>query len=175
MPPNSTASSDSKPTAEIYCRIAALVKLPAVGYDYCASIRPYPAIASLPPTMDSKQGFTQDKDVRIETIRTVLNLYPFSIGIFREILQNSEDAKASKQVESVRHTFCLAYRTRHPQVFLLDCRTHPPAKLRGTVLEHTNGPALLAFNDATFRPEDWEGILTVFKSSKRRDASYVTF
>ena len=48
----------------------------------------------------------EDKDVRIRTIRTVLNLYPFSIGIFREILQNSEDAKASKQVESVRHTFC---------------------------------------------------------------------
>ena len=49
---------------------------------------------------------TEDKDVRIRTIRTVLNLYPFSIGIFREILQNSEDAKASKQVELVRHTFC---------------------------------------------------------------------
>ena len=57
--------------------------------------------------MGSNQRFDEDKDVRIETIRTVLNLYPFSIGIFREILQNSEDAKASKQVEStVRHTFC---------------------------------------------------------------------
>ena len=56
--------------------------------------------------MDTEQQFIEDKDVRIETIRTVLNLYPFSIGIFREILQNSEDAKASKQVESsARHTF----------------------------------------------------------------------
>ena len=55
--------------------------------------------------MDYNRRFTEDKDVRIQTIRTVLNLYPFSIGIFREILQNSEDAKASKQVESVRHTF----------------------------------------------------------------------
>jgi len=53
--------------------------------------------------MDTKKQFTEDKDVRIEIIRTVLNLYPFSIGIFREILQNSEDAKASKQVESPRH------------------------------------------------------------------------
>ena len=59
--------------------------------------------------MDSKQRFTVDKDVRIESIRTVLNLYPFSIGIFREILQNSEDAKASKQVELVRHTFFPTY------------------------------------------------------------------
>jgi len=56
--------------------------------------------------MDSNQWPTVDKNVRVETIRTVLNIYPFSIGIFREILQNSEDAKASKQVESVRHTFC---------------------------------------------------------------------
>ena len=47
--------------------------------------------------------------------------------------------------------------------------------LRGTALEHINGPALLAFNDSTFRPEDWEGIVTVFKSSKRGDTSYVTF
>ena len=126
--------------------------------------------------MDSEQQLTEDQDVRIEAIRTVLNLYPFSIGIFREILQNSEDAKASKQVESLtRHTFCSMYRMPRPQIFLLDCRTHPPAKIGGTALEHTNGPALLAFNDATFRPEDWEGILTLFKSSKRRDASYVAF
>ena len=58
---------------------------------------------------DSKQLFTVDKEVRIAIIRNILNLYPFSVGIFREILQNSEDAKASKQVESVRHTFCSTY------------------------------------------------------------------
>ena len=62
-----------------------------------------------PSTMDSTQRFTEDTDVRIETIRTVLNLYPFSIGIFREILQNSEDAKASKQVKLARHTFFSTY------------------------------------------------------------------
>ena len=61
-------------------------------------------------TMGSRQQSTEDKDVRIEAIRTVLNLYPFSIGMFREILQNSEDAKASKQVESsFSHTFCSTY------------------------------------------------------------------
>ena len=64
--------------------------------------------------MASNQRFAEDNDVRIETIRTVLNLYPFSIGIFREILQNSEDAKASKQVESARHTFCSTYRNHDP-------------------------------------------------------------
>lgn len=31
-------------------------------------------------------------------IRAILGSYPFSIGLLREILQNSDDAKASKQV-----------------------------------------------------------------------------
>jgi hypothetical protein len=117
----------------------------------------------LPPTMDSSN--------RIAIIRNILNQYPFSIGIFREIIQNSEDAKASKQVESFRHTFCSSHPNHFPQIFLLDCRVHPPARLSGKPLEHTNGPALLAFNDAAFRPEDWKGILATFGSSKRMDTS----
>lgn len=51
-----------------------------------------------------------DADGRIAVIRNVLKQYPFSLGIFREIIQNSEDAKASKQVEWARHTF----RSRYP-------------------------------------------------------------
>jgi hypothetical protein len=31
-------------------------------------------------------------------IRNILDSYPFSVGLFRELLQNSDDAKASKQV-----------------------------------------------------------------------------
>jgi len=31
-------------------------------------------------------------------IRGVLDSYPFSVGLFRELLQNSDDASASKQV-----------------------------------------------------------------------------
>jgi hypothetical protein len=116
-----------------------------------------------PPTMESSN--------RIAIIRNILSQYPFSIGIFREIIQNSEDAKASKQVESFRHTFCSNHPNHFPQIFLLDCRVHPPARLSGKPLEHTNGPALLAFNDAAFRPEDWEGILATFGSSKRMDTS----
>lgn len=104
-------------------------------------------------------------------IRNVLNQYPLSIGIFREIIQNSEDAKASKQVESFRHTFYSSHPNYCLQIFLLDCRVHLPSKLSGKPLENTSGPALLAFNNATFRPEDWKGILTTYGSSKRMDAS----
>jgi sacsin len=31
-------------------------------------------------------------------IRAILGSYPFSIGLLREILQNSDDARATKQV-----------------------------------------------------------------------------
>ncbi|KIM76676.1 hypothetical protein PILCRDRAFT_12560 [Piloderma croceum F 1598] len=40
-------------------------------------------------------------------ISSILSSYPFSVGLLRELLQNSDDAKASKQI------------------FVLDLRTHP--------------------------------------------------
>lgn len=33
-----------------------------------------------------------------DTIAAILGTYPFSIGLFRELIQNSDDAKATKQV-----------------------------------------------------------------------------
>ena len=34
----------------------------------------------------------------IAAIRAILDSYPFSVGLLRELLQNSDDARASKQV-----------------------------------------------------------------------------
>ena len=34
----------------------------------------------------------------VSSLRAILEAYPLSIGIFRELLQNSDDAGASKQV-----------------------------------------------------------------------------
>lgn len=34
----------------------------------------------------------------IGSLRSILHSYPFSVGIFREILQNADDAGATKQV-----------------------------------------------------------------------------
>jgi hypothetical protein len=39
-----------------------------------------------------------DKVTAARVIRGILDQYPFSVGIFRELLQNSDDARASKQV-----------------------------------------------------------------------------
>lgn len=43
----------------------------------------------------------------ISTLRAILDGYPLSAGIFRELLQNSDDAGASKQV-----------RIFHPNLFV---------------------------------------------------------
>jgi hypothetical protein len=36
-------------------------------------------------------------------IKQILGSYPFSVGLFRELLQNSDDARASTQVRSRLH------------------------------------------------------------------------
>ncbi|TCD64790.1 hypothetical protein EIP91_003627 [Steccherinum ochraceum] len=88
-------------------------------------------------------------------IRNILDSYPFSIGILRELLQNSDDAKASRQV------------------FLLDSRTHSQDALISDALGIAQGPALLAYNDSTFKVDDWTALQHINESSKREDTSKI--
>ena len=49
--------------------------------------------------MDSKTvPFSGERISPTAAIASILNSYPFSVGLFRELLQNSDDAKATKQV-----------------------------------------------------------------------------
>lgn len=50
-----------------------------------------------PPTFVMEENYEQHTSA-IGSLRSILQSYPFSVGIFREILQNSDDAGASKQV-----------------------------------------------------------------------------
>ncbi|KAK0447435.1 uncharacterized protein EV420DRAFT_1713851 [Desarmillaria tabescens] len=86
-----------------------------------------------------------------DTIAAILGTYPFSIGLFRELIQNSDDAKASKQV------------------FVLDLRKHSTDTLFDDKLAGTQGPSLLAYNDALFTQEDWEALQSIHRSSKKTD------
>ncbi|TFY59674.1 hypothetical protein EVG20_g7692, partial [Dentipellis fragilis] len=85
---------------------------------------------------------------RTAIIRSILSAYTFGTGLFKEILQNSDDAKATTQV------------------LLLDRRNHPTHSLYNSTLADKQGPALLAYNDAQFSENDWEGIRTIYQSSK---------
>ncbi|KAF9476299.1 hypothetical protein BDN70DRAFT_863489 [Pholiota conissans] len=88
-------------------------------------------------------------------LRAILGSYPFSVGLLREMLQNSEDAKALVQT------------------FALDRRSHPSASLYHPNLAATQGPALLAFNDANFNEADWHALQFVYESSKADDSSKI--
>ncbi|KAF8638386.1 hypothetical protein AX17_002247 [Amanita inopinata Kibby_2008] len=84
----------------------------------------------------------------VAAIQAILHDYPFSASILRELLQNSDDAGAKEQV------------------FVLDKRRHSKSTA-------SLGPALLAYNDATFHEADWEAIQSIHQSSKRADTSKI--
>ncbi|KAF6756631.1 hypothetical protein DFP72DRAFT_810196 [Ephemerocybe angulata] len=92
---------------------------------------------------------------RLGHIKSILQNYPFSAGLLRELLQNSDDAKATEQI------------------FLLDCRKHPSRNLCDSKLAETQGPALLAFNNASFTADDWTALQRINKSSKEEDTSKI--
>ena len=71
--------------------------------------------------------------------------------IYQEIIQNADDAGA-KTVK-----------------FYLDSRQHGRTSLVHPDLAPYQGPALLAYNDAQFTDEDWEGIQNLQRSIKAED------
>ncbi|XP_006457065.1 hypothetical protein AGABI2DRAFT_181424 [Agaricus bisporus var. bisporus H97] len=90
-----------------------------------------------------------------DAIRDILRGYPFSIGLLREILQNSDDAKATEQV------------------FILDHRSHGIKHLFDPKLAERQGPALLAYNNALIQDSDWTALQNIHKSSKVTDTSKI--
>jgi len=106
-----------------------------------------------------------------DAIRDILRAYPFSIGFLREILQNSDDAKAKKQVCVFPWTdFSCCSLDVCPQVFLLDHRQHSIKSVSDyPYLEQTQGPALLAHNDGLLQEKDWTALREIHRSSKATD------
>ncbi|CAA7261057.1 unnamed protein product [Cyclocybe aegerita] len=84
-------------------------------------------------------------------IKGILNGYPGNSAIFREYLQNSDDAGATKQI------------------FILDERQYPTESLLDPVLEDTQGPALIAVNNGVLRDSDWKALKSIHSSSKSTD------
>ena len=53
--------------------------------------------------------------------------------------------------------------------FFIDSRKHGTTSLVDPALDPFQGPALLAYNDAQFNDEDWEGIQNLQRSVKAED------
>lgn len=93
--------------------------------------------------MPLEEEYAQTASV-VLSIHALLEGYPLSAGIFRELVANSDDAGALKQVRLFAPQFC----SSHPvKTFVLDKRNHLTESLYTEGLARSQGPASMAFND----------------------------
>ena len=92
----------------------------------------------------------QHEDIT-QRIRHIVQDYETDIDIFKELIQNADDAKATEVK------------------FLIDWRHHPNKSLLTEELSVWQGPALIAYNNAMFSDEDFKSICSVARETKRND------
>lgn len=106
--------------------------------------------------MDSDSIFLEDFGQKVDLtrrIREVLVNYPEGTTVLKELIQNADDAGATK--------VCLC----------LDRRSHGVDSLLSKTLAQWQGASLLAYNDAVFSEEDFVSISRIGGSSKHAQAS----
>lgn len=109
----------------------------------------------------------------LSVIRGIIHRYPYSFGQISELIQNSEDAVALKQVCTIPYSQEMKINDICSEAFAMDHRRHPTTSLYHQQLAPTQGPALLAYNDAEFDDGDWHALQYAHESSKADDLSYV--
>ncbi|XP_039541976.1 sacsin-like [Pimephales promelas] len=102
-----------------------------------------------------KKKFGATSPPFIDYVKEILRRYPDGGQILKELIQNADDAGASRVV------------------FIHDERHYETQSLWTEELGKYQGPALYAFNDATFTEKDWEGIQRVGRSIKQDDPTKV--
>ena len=88
-------------------------------------------------------------------LSNILKDYKEGVGIIKELIQNADDAGASK----VR--------------FLVDWRQGPTESLFSPEMKHCQGPALWAYNDAVFTDKDFENINKLAGATKVEDLAKI--
>ncbi|XP_022809377.1 sacsin-like [Stylophora pistillata] len=96
-------------------------------------------------------GFDLIRPTLIQQLRKILDQYPDDGQILKELIQNAEDACASRVK------------------FLHDKHCHSVSKLYHQGLAQFQGAALYAYNDAQFTKDDWKGIRKLCDSIKVTD------
>ena len=103
---------------------------------------------------DSGEEFGQEEKLT-QRLYNILRDYPCDVTFLKEILQNADDAGATK-----------LYIT-------LDKRKHHSERVISKQWEKLQGPALLFWNDSTFSDEDLLGIQKIGLGSKRDEADKI--
>ena len=94
--------------------------------------------------------FGQREEVT-DRIKNILRDYPLDVTLLKELIQNADDAKATKM--------CV----------ILDTRYHKGERVLSEKWKELQGPALLIWNDKDFTDEDLKGIQKLGIGSKRDD------
>ena len=133
-------------------KIVPLATAKALGVQLCrnASLAKYSASGSQFKVIQ----FGQHEELT-RRIQNIIRDYPFDMTILKELLQNADDAKATKM-----HV-------------ILDMRTHSHEHLLSEGWQDLQGPALLVWNDSVFSKEDLEGIQSLGLGSKRSDSETI--
>ena len=84
-------------------------------------------------------------------LHKLVQAYKSEIDIFKELIQNADDAGATEIK------------------FLIDWRTHPTESLITEGLKEWQGPALIAYNNATFSDEDFDNICKIAGETKKNN------
>ena len=105
------------------------------------------------PSQNLKIKYTKtgQKEPVTRRIKRIVEDYSTTSDIFKELLQNADDAQAT-QVK-----------------FLIDWRQHPTASLFTEELACWQGPALIAYNNAVFSDKDLEHICELAGETKMKD------
>ena len=90
-----------------------------------------------------------------QRIKNILRDYPLDVTLIKELLQNADDAKATKM--------CV----------ILDKRAHGKQRIPSQEWKELQGPALLVWDDANFTEKDLEGIQKLGLGSKRDDSESI--
>ena len=90
-----------------------------------------------------------------QRIKNILQDYPLDVTFLKELIQNADDAKATKM--------CI----------ILDKRTHGKDRILSERWADLQGPALLVWNDSDFADKDLEGIQKLGLGSKRDDTESI--
>ena len=98
--------------------------------------------------------FGQREDLT-RRIQNILRDYPLDVTLLKELLQNADDAKATKMY------------------VILDKRFHNTTSILSEAWEDLQGPAMLVWNDSVFSEKDLEGIQELGLGSKRSEADTI--
>ena len=112
-----------------------------------------PLSRKVAPSQNLKLKYTKagQKEPVTRRIKRIVEDYATGSDIFKELLQNADDAQATEVK------------------FLIDWREHPKSSLFTDELASWQGPALIAYNNATFSDQDFEHICELAGETKMKD------